>query len=457
MKSVGKSNVKSCKVKGNNMLETHRKLKTSIGIILLLLLIIAGAVTYYYKFYEEDLNKSLPVTITLDDADEDTDPEGIAYRFWLDYMTAYSDGGASPWKRLTEVRFNKFQLLAGDADEFAVAVTFWAKLEKGKWSTHHSWGELHDDNTIRDIQWTMRIKKTGEKTYTLERIENTANAVAGLTPLEDKYQKEAGIALPDENNRYEIVNEKLKITFDNGFNWQEVPLDVEELFQGDYSGSNTYLIEDSYIITPERTAFVIGGGDSLRIMQSTDEGKTWVEDDVSNPFVNGSRLRILGFTSKKEGYLILTGDRTMSFEANTVLKTHNGGETWENVGSVLGTDRMITSGGFINKDLGFISFDAITVNDEKPRPSLYRSTNGGKDWAEVEVPIPVEYAGIFTTAEVPTFDGSQGTLLVNQGPNGDYQGGKVMAKYISIDDGASWTFANLVDPEKVMDRDSDKE
>ncbi|WP_335384733.1 hypothetical protein [Neobacillus drentensis] len=52
--------------------------------------------------------------------------------------------------------------------------------------------------------------------------------------------------------------------------------------------------------------------------------------------------------------------------------------------------------------------------------------------------------------EVPTFEGSQGTLLVNQGPSDDYQGGKVMASYISLDDGATWTFANLVDPDQLM-------
>jgi hypothetical protein len=91
----------------------------------------------------------------------------------------------------------------------------------------------------------------------------------------------------------------------------------------------------------------------------------------------------------------------------------------------------LTDGGFITDQLGFLSFGSLNVMDEPPRPSLYRTTDGGKSWEVVEVPIPAEYKGIFVEAEVPTFDGSQGTLLVNQGPNGDYQGGKVKAKYIS--------------------------
>ncbi|PLR80110.1 hypothetical protein CVD25_19170 [Bacillus canaveralius] len=59
-------------------------------------------------------------------------------------------------------------------------------------------------------------------------------------------------------------------------------------------------------------------------------------------------------------------------------------------------------------------------------------------------------------AQVPTFDGSQGTLLVNQGPNGDYLGGKVLAKFTTIDDGATWFFANLVDPDHVIDHKSEE-
>lgn len=71
---------------------------------------------------------------------------------------------------------------------------------------------------------------------------------------------------------------------------------------------------------------------------------------------------------------------------------------------------------------------------------------------KVEIPIPVEYQGIFTVAEVPTFGENQGVLLVNQGPDGDFQGGEVLARYISVDEGATWFFANLVDPDNRIDK-----
>lgn len=428
----------------------QNKLKIVVSVAIIIL-IIAGVATYYTKFYKEDLNKSLPITTV----SESKNLEDIAYKFWFTYMNSYTGNNVSSWKRINDVRYNKFQLLAGDENEFAIAVTFWVQLEKKNWSTHNNWGYVQEDGSIKDIQWTLRIKKTGENKYTLVRIEDTSNAVSGLAPVEDKYQKDAGIKVPNENNRYEIVNNHLKVTYDNGEHWNEVPVSLEDLFRGEYNGSKKYLIDGSYVITPQKTAFVTGGdynlGDNdLRIIQSNDKGKTWNTSSIKSPFP-AIRMRLLGFTSDENGYLILSGDRTMSSEAHAVFKTNDGGKTWVNTGNVKENYRLITSGGFINDELGFISFGAINVNDELPRPSLYRSADKGETWNEVNVPIPKEYKGIFTVAEVPTFDGSQGTLLVNQGPSGDYQGGKVLARFISLDEGATWSFANLVDPDNVID------
>lgn len=430
----------------------YRKLKLVLGIFVLLVAIV---VVYYLNYYKEDFNKQLPMTFTMESDDKDL--EGIAYKFWLTLMQPYTGDEVSSWKRLSDVRFNKFQLLAGDENDFAVAVTFWAKLEKKKWSVHNNWGEVQEDGTVNNIQWTLRIKKTGESTFTLEKIEDTSSTIAGLSSVKDTYLKNAGITLPDENNRYQIDNGELKVTYDNGGHWLIVPTSLDELFAGDYSSSEENLIKGSYVITPNRTAFVIGEefahkGDyplvHFKVLQSTDEGVTWKKSNVTDsPSV---RLRLLGFTSEQDGYLIITSDRTMGFEANAIYKTNDGGENWRQAGSVEQTNRHVTSGGFINESIGFISFGANLVDSGLERPSLYRTDDGGKSWDELEIPIPIEYGGIFTVAETPTFDGTQGTLLVNQGPNGDYQGGKVLARFISVDEGATWFFSNLVDPDNVM-------
>lgn len=425
----------------------NRKRKLVLCSIYLLIVIVVGAITYYYQFYDEDLNQSLPLTVTVES--DEHNQENIASQLLSQYLQQYQETTTNSGKRITNVKYNKFQLLAGNEQQFAVGVTFEAKLERGKWSAHRSWGKVEKDGTVIGIQWTLRIKQTGENTYTLERIENTSQAIAGLDPVKDMYQKEAGIKVPDQNNAYVIVNQELKVTYDHGEHWRAVPVPLNDLFNGAYSGSKQELIEGSYVITPEKTAFVIGDSENVRILLSTDKGENWSKVPVPNS-IPGIRMRLLGFATKQNGYLILTGDKTMSWEANAIFKSSDGGKSWVKAGQVE-QKRLITDGGFITEQLGFISFGSINVMEQPPRPSLYR-TDGGKSWAEVKVLIPVEYNGIFVEAEVPTFDGSQGTLLVNQGPSGDYQGGKVMARYISQDDGATWTFANLVDPDQVMEK-----
>lgn len=416
---------------------------------LIIILLFVGGLIYYYFYYEEDVNKPLPMTAEMEE-DDNQELEDIAYRFWFDYMSQYKGDDVSSWKRLSDARYNEFQLLAGDEQEFAVKANFWVELEKGNWSTHHSWGEVKEDGVIEDIEWTFRIKKTGEKEYTLLRIDDISDAIGDLPPLEDTYQKEAGIEVPDEYNRYRIENDKLEITYDNGETWKEVPVEINRLFEGDYNGPENELIEDSYLISPQRTVFIVGGNENIAVMQSTDQGENW-ETTTIPAVIQGIRIRIIDFISENNGFLILTGGRTMSWEGNIIYKTEDGGKTWEEAGNVP-TERQVTSGGFIDEELGFVSFGAINVNESPGMPDIYRTADGGNTWSKIEVPIPAEYQGIFTVAETPTFDGSQGTMLVNQGPNGDYQGGNVKAKFVSVDDGATWSFANLVDPDDVIER-----
>ena len=427
-----------------------------IGVCIAALFVGGGLLLGYYK---ADFNKKLPMTATFES--NDVQPEDVAYKFWLELIKPYQERDVAPWERLIDARFNKFQLLAGDKNDFAIGVTFWVKPESGTWSIFHNWGERQKDGTIQDIHLTMRIKNTGKNEFKLTKIEETSNAVAGLAPVKEHYQKEAGVKVADENNRYTIENGRLKVTYDNGKHWHNVPVKSDALFVGDYSGPQDTLIPRSFVISPKKTAFVfvekkqqtkqlgLENVENVKVIYSEDKGETWRESNVPGTFPS-VRLRMLGFTSNQNGYLIVTSDRTMSFEANVVFKTNDGGKSWREAGSVQGVNSLVTDGGFINDQLGFISFGSKNELDKQPLPYLFRTPDGGRTWNEVEVPIPAEYQGIFTVAQLPVFDGSQVTLLVNQGPSGDFQGGKVLARFISLDEGVTWHFANLVDPDQVL-------
>ncbi len=71
---------------------------------------------------------------------------------------------------------------------------------------------------------------------------------------------------------------------------------------------------------------MIGDANNLKVIHSMDMGETWDEFDVPTTLPN-IRLRFLGFTSEQDGYLVLTGERTMGFEAHTIFKTSDGGKT----------------------------------------------------------------------------------------------------------------------------------
>jgi hypothetical protein len=62
--------------------------------------------------------------------------------------------------------------------------------------------------------------------------------------------------------------------------------------------------------------------------------------------------------------------------------------------------------------------------------------------------IPGQYKRIFVIAEVPFKEEDHLAVYVNQGPNGDYEGGKVRGKFISEDQGRTWSFQEEVQPDE---------
>jgi hypothetical protein len=398
--------------------------------------------TKHVKVKKADINSKLPYTIQVEENDHK--PETIAYRIWFDFIKSFESDGF-----ITNPAFTRFTKLSGDENSFVAAVVFQVQLPEGTPKMDYGWGKMQDDRVVPNIVWKLTIKKGENVTYTLTNIERTTDTQIGLPPVEttEEYRKKAGIEKSLESIRYEIKNDTLRVTYDNGKNWQIVPVTIGEILSGEANGSEQQLQAGSYVITPKITAFVLNQG--TWVLVSRDKGKSWDRTLVSDKLPSIRMLK-LGFTSDQNGYLIVTGDKTMSWEANFIFKTNNGGQSWNNVGSVDGVFNLVTDGGFINDQLGFISFGELRYEERPPIPNLYRTIDGGSNWERVEVPIPEEYQGYFTIAEVPTFHGTEGTLLVNQGPQGDYLGGKVLAKFASKDQGKTWSFAGLVDPDGVL-------
>ncbi|WP_249260861.1 WD40/YVTN/BNR-like repeat-containing protein [Virgibacillus pantothenticus] len=144
------------------------------------------------------------------------------------------------------------------------------------------------------------------------------------------------------------------------------------------------------------------------------------------------------------GYAILSGGRTMSQEASSVHLTYDGGKSWREA-SRPNTTRMIANGGFIDESTGFLSYG--TINPEAPE--LYVTKDTGQTWKQAKVHVPDKYKLHFVTAETPEKVGDHLIMLVQQGPNGDYKGGKVKGKFNSTDGGETWEFVSEVEPDET--------
>ncbi|MEC0282836.1 WD40/YVTN/BNR-like repeat-containing protein [Terribacillus saccharophilus] len=241
---------------------------------------------------------------------------------------------------------------------------------------------------------------------------------------------------------YTIDESGLQVTMNNGQDWMKVPVEVDELFAGEYQGSKTELIDQSYVLSQDRLAFIVGGFEQTAVLSSTDQGKTWNTAELPDA-IQGIRLRIIGFTSEQDGFVILSGGRTMSAEGNQIYQTTDGGKTWNLAGGAP-SERIVQSGTFVSKDIGFMSFGSTGATE------YYRTTDGGSNWDTFEVELPGIYKDVFSVMESAEFNGDQIVMQMGQGTNGDYYGGNVKARLVSDDNGESFEMTGLIDPDDVM-------
>ncbi|WP_047982013.1 WD40/YVTN/BNR-like repeat-containing protein [Ornithinibacillus contaminans] len=275
---------------------------------------------------------------------------------------------------------------------------------------------------------------------------NAGQDLSGV-PDEAETLKEALRPVNTDAISYSLQNDELNITYNNGTDWIKVPIETNMLFAGEYQGNKQWLIDDSYILTEERAAFLYAQGSrestTIQLAYSLDGGKTWQDSVITDSFP-AMRFRKVGFINEQFGYVIVSGGRTMSQEYSTAFLTHDGGQSWEQTADT-GNTRLIADGGFVDESTGFMSYG--TINPEQP--DFYVTQDGGKSWSKSIVNIPAKYDQIFVQAETPVIEGNHLTVLVNQGPNGDYEGGKVKGKFISEDNGKSWEFATEVQVDEV--------
>lgn len=405
----------------------------------------------YHKYQQSKIKFKQPEGFSVEVNSKDLTVVGAK---WLEAYTEQYQGKYVPKnQKVIEYSIDDIEIKQTNV----IQIDFFVVTKKLDEKSAFNWNGVIKENKIRS-QWVLWFKEErkskGTFIFTVTKLQRPAGydlekyQTSGEKDREE-YKHEYEAETPFEKHRYtyKIENRIVYVSHDTGNTWKEIPVPLETLIAvGDGRPYYNKLQEKSYLITPEKTAFVYGGTEEIPLMitYSNDMGATWNTSEISKT-MNSTRVKFSSFPTVKVGYVIATGWRTMSQEGQVIYKTTDGGDTWKEVGYGP-SSWLLQAGGFVDENLGFMSYRKI----QGAETNFYRTEDGGKTFEPVILPVhKEEWMGItlepFIQPEIPYLENDQLFLLVGQGGEGDFKGGTVMAKYKSNDKGKTWSFVELVE------------
>ena len=420
---------------------------------LVIAIFISGCYFVYYKYEQRKIEFKQAEGLSITTKTTNMTLVGVK---WLEhYMAQYQQKYVPRVKKVEKYEIDDIIVL--DEEKKVIQIDF--SIEQKVKGTNGLDIDLNLESGIQEgakakYQWVLWFQTTddgiNEKTYEVYKIQRPAaydleHYTTSGQKEKDEYEREFVMEKTFEKKQYtyKIENKKCFVSYDFGDTWKLVPIPIERLAEvGDGHSHYNELQEGSYLITPEKTVFVYGGTSKtgLAIVYTEDQGLTWKTTEV-NSQMNSLRLKFCSFPTVKDGYIIAAGDRTMSQEGQVIYSTSDGGKTWSEVGYGPST-WLLLSGGFVDKDVGFMSYPKVEGEDT----NFYRTENGGKTFSPVLLPIKEEWKKVFIEPQTPYLENGNLFLLIGQGSQGDFEGGRVMAKYQSKDLGKTWEFVEFVTP-----------
>lgn len=206
------------------------------------------------------------------------------------------------------------------------------------------------------------------------------------------------------------------------------------VLSSDISDKKPMVEKTGFFISNEMTAIAYEETDSpgsITVIISGDRGKTW--DNVSIDFDKDASWINIGFTTKNNGWMIISSFIGMGHEQHYLYTTSNGGKSWAfvdgNINDVY--SRMLSGAGFISDKIGFVGFryefDSQAV--------VCMTQDGGLTWNKVNIELPEEHKQCNQTPLSPAFDGEYVVLPVLF----TYYNGEVKMVYMTSSDyGLTW-------------------
>ncbi len=177
-------------------------------------------------------------------------------------------------------------------------------------------------------------------------------------------------------------------TEDGGGHWREVSP------PGVASVSGAYSVAGSFFLNSERAWVAVtelsGATESTTVLRTDDGGRSW---EPSAP-VEGGHSGTLYFADALHGWLLQSGDVAAGQDPVSVYRTTNGGATWvQSSVSGGGRDTLPVScpkSGIVFADAGpSTPIDGWVTGDcAGGTPFVYATADGGASWAPVSLPDP---------------------------------------------------------------------
>ena len=179
--------------------------------------------------------------------------------------------------------------------------------------------------------------------------------------------------MKDTDWAYAIQDSNLYVTYDHGETFKEVPNGYEQVcWDAIHSETDEYLDDESYIITPEFTAFIGRNSLAVKLIYSLDQGETWQESNICSSNYKGK-----AYLSKTDHYCYLTMalDHLMGDDYYGTYRSADF-ETWESVSMNEAFDENISCVFWLSDEIGYFANANV----------LYRTTNHGGDYEAVTLP-----------------------------------------------------------------------
>lgn len=229
------------------------------------------------------------------------------------------------------------------------------------------------------------------------------------------------------NNSCKFENQKLIISYNKGLNVVPIPF----TFDNSEHESGIY-------ISKEKTAIAYGSSSETDILISNDMGKFWNTYNIKNN--NWIGHKYIGFTSEKNGWLVLTGSIGLGSEKHYVYQTDDGGKTWHQISDKDVHPTVMTGAGFSTPDIGFITYRYSDFTAD-----ICWTKDKGKTWTMLDVKLPEKYKDYCKTPLSPQFNGGEGRIEIQLYKDATCKG----SIYIVTNDyGLTWKYDDTLDKVK---------